>query len=174
MFQCTQEKSEGVLHAPCVSPFPSVLPLKAFHRIVDSDGAILEPNGQPNHFDTTEGSFKAEIFLDQMPITAQGFIDLANDGFYNGLHFHRVISNFMISSVALKGSETDGRDGWSSTWKHSGRFLMEPSSATSQHAVDGQHWASQLGRQSVLHQHRAQRLPRLVRWSYAVQAPCLR
>jgi peptidylprolyl isomerase len=31
-----------------------------------------------------------------MPITAKNFIDLANDGFYNGLHFHRVISNFML------------------------------------------------------------------------------
>ena len=47
-------------------------------------------------FDTTEGSFKAEIFLDKMPITSQNFIDLANTGFYNGLHFHRVIANFMI------------------------------------------------------------------------------
>ena len=27
---------------------------------------------------------------------AQNFIDLANSGFYNGLHFHRVINNFMI------------------------------------------------------------------------------
>jgi len=47
-------------------------------------------------FDTTEGSFKAEIFLDKMPVTSQNFIDLANEGFYNGLHFHRVIANFMI------------------------------------------------------------------------------
>ena len=47
-------------------------------------------------FDTTQGQFKAEIYLDQMPITAQNFIDLANSGFYNGLHFHRVIDNFMI------------------------------------------------------------------------------
>jgi cyclophilin family peptidyl-prolyl cis-trans isomerase len=47
-------------------------------------------------FDTTEGTFKAEIYLEQMPITAQNFIDLANSGFYNGLHFHRVIKNFMI------------------------------------------------------------------------------
>jgi peptidylprolyl isomerase len=47
-------------------------------------------------FDTTEGSFEVELFLDQMPITAQNFIDLANSGFYNGLHFHRVIDNFMI------------------------------------------------------------------------------
>lgn len=47
-------------------------------------------------FDTTLGSFQVELFLDKMPITAKNFIDLANSGFYNGLHFHRVIDNFMI------------------------------------------------------------------------------
>jgi cyclophilin family peptidyl-prolyl cis-trans isomerase len=47
-------------------------------------------------FETSKGTFKAEIYLDKMPITAQNFIDLANSGFYNGLHFHRVIKNFMI------------------------------------------------------------------------------
>ena len=47
-------------------------------------------------FDTSMGSFKAEIFLDEMPITAQNFISLANSGFYDGLHFHRVIKDFMI------------------------------------------------------------------------------
>jgi cyclophilin family peptidyl-prolyl cis-trans isomerase len=46
-------------------------------------------------FETSEGSFKAEIFLDQMPITAQNFIDLVKSGFYDGLHFHRVIPGFM-------------------------------------------------------------------------------
>jgi peptidylprolyl isomerase len=47
-------------------------------------------------FDTTLGSFKVEVFLDKMPITAKNFIDLAKSGFYNGLHFHRIIKNFMI------------------------------------------------------------------------------
>ena len=47
-------------------------------------------------FDTTEGSFSAELFVDQMPLTASNFIDLANTGFYNGLHFHRVIDGFML------------------------------------------------------------------------------
>ncbi len=47
-------------------------------------------------FDTTLGSFTAEIFQDQMPITAGNFIKLAKQGFYNGLHFHRVIEGFMI------------------------------------------------------------------------------
>ena len=47
-------------------------------------------------FETSMGSFEAELFVDQMPITAGNFIKLADEGFYNGLHFHRVIKNFMI------------------------------------------------------------------------------
>lgn len=46
-------------------------------------------------FETTMGTFKAEIYLDKMPLTACNFIDLAKSGFYNGIHFHRVIPNFM-------------------------------------------------------------------------------
>jgi len=46
-------------------------------------------------FNTSEGQFQAEIYLDQMPITASNFIDLAQTGFYSGLHFHRVIPDFM-------------------------------------------------------------------------------
>ena len=34
--------------------------------------------------------FTAEVFLDRTPLTASNFIDLAQSGFYNGLHFHRV------------------------------------------------------------------------------------
>jgi len=46
-------------------------------------------------FNTTEGVIKAEIYLDRVPITASNFIDLSKTGFYNGLHFHRVIPGFM-------------------------------------------------------------------------------
>jgi len=48
------------------------------------------------HFETSLGSFSAEIYLDKMPVTAKNFLDLAKSGFYDGLHFHRVINNFMI------------------------------------------------------------------------------
>src|ERR1051326_6262657 len=47
-------------------------------------------------FETSLGTFTAEIFLDKMPITANNFIKLAKSGFYDGLHFHRVINSFMI------------------------------------------------------------------------------
>lgn len=42
-----------------------------------------------------EGTMKAEIYLDRVPITASNFIDLCQTGFYNGIHFHRVIPQFM-------------------------------------------------------------------------------
>ncbi|MEO6597919.1 MAG: peptidylprolyl isomerase [Planctomycetota bacterium] len=47
-------------------------------------------------FETSLGTFTAEIYLDKMPITAANFIKLAKSGFYDGLHFHRVIANFMV------------------------------------------------------------------------------
>lgn len=46
-------------------------------------------------FQTSLGDFTAELYLDQMPLTAGNFIKLAQSGFYDGLHFHRVIKNFM-------------------------------------------------------------------------------
>ena len=46
-------------------------------------------------FDTTMGTFEAEIFVDKMPITGGNFVKLAKEGYYDGLHFHRVIPNFM-------------------------------------------------------------------------------
>ena len=47
-------------------------------------------------FTTSMGIMKAELFEDQMPITVDNFIKLAESGFYDGLHFHRVIKNFMV------------------------------------------------------------------------------
>jgi cyclophilin family peptidyl-prolyl cis-trans isomerase len=46
--------------------------------------------------ETSLGNFTVELFVDKMPITAQNFINLAKSGFYDGLHFHRVITDFMI------------------------------------------------------------------------------
>src|SRR5215218_3859088 len=47
-------------------------------------------------FETSLGSFSAEIYQDKMPVTAGNFVKLAQQGIYNGLHFHRVIKDFMI------------------------------------------------------------------------------
>lgn len=63
-------------------------------------------------FETSQGTFQAELFMDVMPITAGNFVTLAKDGFYDGLHFHRVIKNFMLQFGCPHSSDpTDGRCG---------------------------------------------------------------
>ena len=47
-------------------------------------------------FTTTLGTFKVELFRDKMPETVDNFVQLVNEGFYNGLIFHRIGDNFMI------------------------------------------------------------------------------
>jgi cyclophilin family peptidyl-prolyl cis-trans isomerase len=67
-------------------------------RVVLSFAAVwgLASAGNPTAvFDTSMGSFTAELYLDRVPRTASNFIDLATTGFYTGLHFHRVIPGFM-------------------------------------------------------------------------------
>jgi len=43
------------------------------------------------------GDFRAQLRDDLVPMTAQNFIDLTNDEFYDDLIFHRVISEFYDS-----------------------------------------------------------------------------
>jgi cyclophilin family peptidyl-prolyl cis-trans isomerase len=45
---------------------------------------------------TSLGTIRVELFTDVMPQTAGNFIKLAKSGFYDGLHFHRVINGFML------------------------------------------------------------------------------
>ena len=46
-------------------------------------------------FQTEEGDITFELFSNDAPNTVNNFIKLVNDGFYNGLAFHRVIPGFM-------------------------------------------------------------------------------
>jgi len=46
--------------------------------------------------ETSQGTFTVEVFLDTMPVTASNFLDLCKTGFYEGVHFHRVIDGFML------------------------------------------------------------------------------
>jgi len=46
--------------------------------------------------DTNKGVIKIELFEDKMPITTGNFKKLIDEGFYDGIKFHRVIDNFMV------------------------------------------------------------------------------
>ncbi len=49
-------------------------------------------------FETSEGSFSIRLFDDLAPLTVNNFVSLANDGYYDGLEFFRVIEGFMAQS----------------------------------------------------------------------------
>lgn len=45
---------------------------------------------------TDTGNMKVEFYFDDAPNTVANFIKLSEEGFYNGLRFHRVIPNFVV------------------------------------------------------------------------------
>ena len=54
------------------------------------------------------GTIKLELNASNTPITVSNFAQLANDGFYDGLTFHRVIEGFMIQGGDPLGNGTGG------------------------------------------------------------------
>ena len=63
-------------------------------------------------FTTENGTILIKLFPESTPIAVSNFATLANDGFYNGLNFHRVIPGFMAQGGCPNGTGTGG-PGWS-------------------------------------------------------------
>ena len=53
---------------------------------------------------TNKGDMTVEFFSDTAPITVNNFISLSNDGYYDNIIFHRVISGFMIQGGDPSGT----------------------------------------------------------------------
>lgn len=58
--------------------------------------------------DTTKGFIELELYPQYAPLTVNNFVFLAKQGFYDGLKFHRVISNFMIQGGDPTGTGRGG------------------------------------------------------------------
>jgi cyclophilin family peptidyl-prolyl cis-trans isomerase len=58
--------------------------------------------------ETNKGIFTFELFDDATPIAVENFKKLINQGYYNGLTFHRVIPNFMVQTGCPNGTGTGG------------------------------------------------------------------
>ena len=57
---------------------------------------------------TSRGNITLELYEDDAPNTVANLISLAEQGFYDGLNFHRVIANFMIQGGCPQGTGTGG------------------------------------------------------------------
>lgn len=93
------------------------------------------------------GIMSGELYADVAPVTVENFEKLANDAFYDGLTFHRVIPGFMIQGGCPLGTGTGGpgytikgeftANGFQNDLKHTTGVLsmaraMDPNSAGSQ------------------------------------------
>ena len=96
------------------------------------------------------GIMKGELYPEIAPLTVENFEKLANEGFYDGLTFHRVIPGFMIQGGCPRGNGTGGpgytikgeftMNGFKNDLKHTKGVLsmaraMDPNSAGSQFFV---------------------------------------
>lgn len=52
-------------------------------------------------FKTSKGTFTVQLFDKQAPITVENFLRYADEGFFDGTIFHRVIAGFMIQGGGL-------------------------------------------------------------------------
>jgi len=64
--------------------------------IIVSEGLPTSNDNPIALINTSMGEITIELYNDKVPNTCQNFINLANDGFYENLVFHRVIDDFMI------------------------------------------------------------------------------
>ena len=61
---------------------------------------------------TNMGKIEIELFADKTPKTVENFVGLAEKGYYNGIIFHRVISDFMIQGGDPTGTGRGGNSLW--------------------------------------------------------------
>ncbi|WP_221272320.1 MULTISPECIES: peptidylprolyl isomerase [unclassified Helicobacter] len=59
---------------------------------------------------TSKGAIKVRLFGNDAPQAVTNFATLANEGFYNGLNFHRVIAGFVAQGGCPLGTGTGGPD----------------------------------------------------------------
>jgi len=58
--------------------------------------------------ETEKGNLVLELFASDVPMTANNFVVLARDGFYDGLTFHRVVPGFVVQGGCPVGDGTGG------------------------------------------------------------------
>lgn len=63
-------------------------------------------------FTTSQGDFEIKLYAHESPVTVNNFVFLANEGFYDGLTFHRIMESFMIQGGDPIGNGT-GNPGYS-------------------------------------------------------------
>lgn len=91
---------------------------KSKQKVNENTNTVSEQNSEENKYSRGThhaeivikdyGTIQLELYADTAPITVANFAKLADEGFYDGLTFHRIISGFMIQGGDPNGNGTGG------------------------------------------------------------------
>jgi cyclophilin family peptidyl-prolyl cis-trans isomerase len=111
----TETSAEAVTATPAaglpITPTPNQLQLgnRTFKQYAQAPLLTINPDAEYTAtIRTNKGLITLELFASQAPITVNNFVFLAEDDFYNGVIFHRVISGFMIQGGDPTGTGSGG------------------------------------------------------------------
>lgn len=111
----------------------------------------LQSNNIQNPVATIEvenfGTIKLELYPDKAPNTVTNFIALANNGFYDGLTFHRISKDFMIQGGDIKG---DGSG--SPTLSAINKSIEEGSTKDTEYNIEGEFIANNYKVNNIRHE----------------------
>lgn len=74
-------------------------------------------NEKQVEMETSMGAIKIKLFPEYAPKAVENFVKHSQDGYYDGLIFHRVIKDFMIQGGDPKGNGTGGESIWGTPFK---------------------------------------------------------
>ncbi len=92
-------------------------------------GTAMAETNLTASIETNKGTIKVKLYADKAPMTVANFVNLAQRGYYNGIKFHRVISDFMIQTGDPMGNGTGGpgyefEDEFNSSLRHDGPGVL--------------------------------------------------
>ena len=80
-------------------------------NVLNTNSATMSTSATKATIKTSMGDIVVKLYADDSPKTVDNFAKLANEGFYNGTKFHRVIKDFMIQG-GDPNSKTDNTNSW--------------------------------------------------------------
>ena len=135
MFGCSED---GVSHDTSVD-LPEATPVKIGDRIMNTYNAAPEMFIDTSKryvatFETEKGDIVIELFAKEVPITVNNFVFLAQEKYYDGSSFHRVIPGFMAQGGDPTGTGRGGpgyqfADEFASQLRHSGPGILSMANA---------------------------------------------
>lgn len=75
--------------------------------------------------ETSKGTIKLRFFPEQAPLAVENFLTLAEEGYYDGITFHRILGDFMIQSGDPTGTGSGGKSIYTDVVGNRGYFEDE-------------------------------------------------